>query len=252
MKSFYPILSIETITYPTGFAIKNVYNPYGYLAEVRKAVGNALIWRCDEQNSMGQTTLSTYGNSLTTTKAYNPLGMLTGIYTGSGVQNLSYAWDLPTGNMAGRTDHLHNLTELFTYDNSGRLTGISGPEVMEVEYAPNGNILSKTGVGEYSYGSLPHAVTEVENTGGSISSAEVNLSYSATNRVQSLTKGADSLALWYNDANQRSLSKHYVNGSPPAGASAEEGMPGFMIRCWGGFWDRTIMIRAQFSGFSYF
>jgi RHS repeat-associated protein len=143
----------------------------------------------------------------------NPLGMLTGIYTGSGVQNLSYAWDIATGNMAGRTDHLHNLTELFTYDNSWRLTGISGPEAMEMEYAHNGNILSKTGVGEYSYGSLPHAVTEVENTGGIISSAEVNIGYSATNRVQSLTKGADSLALWYNDANQRSLSKHYVNGT---------------------------------------
>ena len=43
-------------------------------------------------------------------------------------------------------------------------------ETMKISYAPNGNILFKTGVGNFSYDKnvRPHAVTEVENTDGKI------------------------------------------------------------------------------------
>ena len=56
--------------------------------------------------------------------------------------------------------------ETFGYDDADRLTTVShdGTIVMEMEYADNGNILRKNGVGNYWYEQgKPHAVTSVDN-----------------------------------------------------------------------------------------
>ena len=62
--------------------------------------------------------------------------------------------------------------ESFGYDDLDRLVFVKSgaAETMKISYAPNGNILFKTGVENFSYDKnvRPHAVTEVENTDGKI------------------------------------------------------------------------------------
>ena len=162
---------IQTVTYPSGFAIKNVYNTSGYQAEVRRNDNNSLIWQGQNVNAFGQFTQYSYGNNLTSAKTYDCLGMLSNISTGS-VQNMDYSFDQPNREPFSRKDNLHSLTEIFTYDNLDRLTGVSGPAPLTMTYSANGNILSKTSVGNYSYdGVKPHAVTGVTNTDGIIPTA---------------------------------------------------------------------------------
>jgi len=57
---------IATQTYPTGLVVKYVYTSLGYLKEVRNNQTNALLWRGDTQNAMGQLLQQTYGNNVVT------------------------------------------------------------------------------------------------------------------------------------------------------------------------------------------
>lgn len=59
-------------------------------------------------------------------------------------------------------------------------------ETMKISYAPNGNILSKTGVGNYTYDRnvRPHAVTEVENADGKIPGEALNTSFNDFGKIQ--------------------------------------------------------------------
>ena len=56
----------------------------------------------------------------------------------------------------------------YIYNNGGQLTyrTLPGNMTYSYTYAVNGNILSKTGLGSYEYGSSsrPHAVTAVDDT----------------------------------------------------------------------------------------
>jgi RHS repeat-associated protein len=68
---------------------------------------------------------------------------------------------------------------------------------MNMGYKPNGNIDTKTGLGQYGYGSRPHAVTSVENTDSLISSGNQQIDYTSFNKVSRIGEkvGADSLEL---------------------------------------------------------
>ena len=59
-------------------------------------------------------------------------------------------------------------------------------ETMKISYAPNGNILFKTGVGNFSYDKnvRPHAVTEVENADGKIPGEALNTSFNDFGKIQ--------------------------------------------------------------------
>lgn len=57
---------------------------------------------------------------------------------------------------------------------------------MKISYAPNGNILFKTGVGNFSYDEhvRPHAVTEVENADGQIPGDALNTSFNDFGKIE--------------------------------------------------------------------
>jgi RHS repeat-associated protein len=162
-------------------------------------------------NSFGQYTQYNSGNNLTTTKTFDCLGMLRTIGTGN-IQNLSYSFNEETGNMISRRDNRRNLTELFSYDNLGRLTEVSGPSPIIMNYANNGNILNKTTVGDYSYGTKPHAVTGVTNPSGLISTAEQRVTYTSFNKADSIIQNNYKYALIYGQHDQRTRSK-LMNGA---------------------------------------
>ena len=67
-----------------------------------------------------------------------------------------------------------------------------------------GNILSKTGLGSYTYGSSkPHAVTGVENTGGIIPQTSQNITYNAFGKVCRIESGGYTLDIDYGSDRQR-------------------------------------------------
>ena len=211
---------VATMTYPTGFAVKYVYNTQGYLAEVRNNVANALFWQASAINANGQITGEQLGNGLTTARSFDPAtGRLTQIGAGAGnaVQNQSYAYDT-LGNLASRSDTNANVSETYGYDALNRLTASSGtPGARTVDYNAIGNITNKSGVGAYSYGAKPHALSAITGTvngvlnpsfaydanGNLTSGAGRTLSWTSFNMPASITKGTTTDSFLYGPERQR-------------------------------------------------
>jgi len=160
---------VNTVTYPTGLTVQYVYTPLGYLKEVRNSQTNALLWRADTQNALGQLLQQTYGNNVVTQQVFEATtGRLKNIYAGAGngVQNFSYAYDY-LGNLVSRTDGNQNLTETFLYDSLNRLTNAvvnspaAGLSSTNYTFDSLGNITNRSDMGTYAYGNAndrPHAL----------------------------------------------------------------------------------------------
>ncbi len=206
------ISRLDTLTYPSNFGIRYVYNNFGYLDKVLRKDNSSFIWNAVNMNSFDQYTQYVSGNNLTTTKTFDCLGALRSITTGS-IQNLGYSFDEQSGNLISRKDNLNNLTEIFSYDNLGRLTEVSGPVPLSTSFANNGNISTKTSVGGYSYGTKPHAVTGVTNPDDLISSNNQQITYTSFNKTDSIIEGSYVYTLAYGFDNQRTMSKIFNNGT---------------------------------------
>ena len=108
-------------------------------------------------------------------------------------------YDPLTDNLLARR-RFGGSVEVFGYDELDRLTSVSTStattvtgtgvltEVMNITYASNGNILSKTGVGEYTYNDQfkPHAVISVDNTDGLMSTARLNTTFNDLGKIQTI------------------------------------------------------------------
>lgn len=106
--------------------------------------------------------------------------------------SLSLMHDGATGNLVSR-QRLGQEKEVFRYDMLDRLVSTdSGDEDgMEVVYAENGNILSKSGLGKYSYSdtSRPHAVTWAGNPARMLPTATLETAFNDLGLVDSITDG---------------------------------------------------------------
>ncbi|HXG29985.1 MAG TPA: FG-GAP-like repeat-containing protein [Nevskiales bacterium] len=153
------------LTYPNNFKLKHVYNAYGYLSEIRQASDNALYWKLDRMDALGNIEMETLGNGVSSTRAHDPArghldAIITGKNGGSAVQSLSYQWDA-VGNLLSRTDQNQGgLRETFIYDRLNRMTESrrAGQSNLTLQYDAIGNIIYKSDVGQYSYLGRPHAV----------------------------------------------------------------------------------------------
>ena len=72
---------------------------------------------------------------------------------------------------------------------------------------------SKTSVGDYSYGTKPHAVTGVTNPEDLISSITQRITYTSFNKADSIIEGNHIYTLTYGFDNQRTMSKLFNNGT---------------------------------------
>jgi RHS repeat-associated protein len=166
----------DTVTYPTGFAVQNVYNIYGYLWKVQRADvgGSTVFWQANTKSASGQVTSELLGNTLTQTRTLDVLDRLGSIVasgTPGTVHNFGYTYDA-IGNVAQRVDSVDGVTENFGYDNLNRLLSASGPGLVtrSFDYNAIGNMIYKSDVGTYAYpasgiGSVrPHAVSSVTGT----------------------------------------------------------------------------------------
>ncbi|MBI4945231.1 MAG: hypothetical protein HY840_02385 [Bacteroidetes bacterium] len=222
---------LTTETYPSGFIVKNDYNPYGYL-ETIKDVNDNSIWHCNTMNVRGQVTTATSGygaNTLGVTHGYSPLGYLqsTDVLNGStNVWSMGYTFDPSTGDLSGRTRTVNSLTqsETFSYDNLDRLTDIylngSASSTQSTNYTPDGsgNIGAKGDVGSYVYASVPfrpHAVSAI-NT--SLQPADQIITYTPFHKADRITQDAYSLQFSYGPDETRK--KSVLTYSPPGTGSS--------------------------------
>lgn len=157
-------------------------------------------------NEYNKVTKADAGNSFTTEKFYNPMGMLQLIKVAgqnSTLMRYGYTFDPVTGNLQNRSDDIRNFTEIFTYDNADRLKasqsnvlGSSVPQLLN--YAASGNITSKSDVGTYKYnGPQPHAVCCLENAQPSIPDPQQDITYTGFNKTATLSQDLYSLNITY-------------------------------------------------------
>ncbi|HML70292.1 MAG TPA: FG-GAP-like repeat-containing protein [Macellibacteroides fermentans] len=171
--------------YPADMHFHTEYDAYGNKTKVTTNGLAQPIWEL--KGSTGTVSTSLLGGTLTATETRNAQGLLTNLKMEKGAQllhNMNFSFEGATGNLSSRSG-MFSQTENFTYDNLDRLTDvlIGGSNNMHLDYLPNGNISGKTGIGSYSYGSKPHAVTQVENTGGLISSSNQTTSFNEFNKI---------------------------------------------------------------------
>jgi RHS repeat-associated protein len=129
----------------------------------------------------------------------------------STIQNFRYTYD-NMGRLIQRTQK-NSQYETFQYDNMDRLTsftqgnGISRPSTFTTTYDAQGNILSNTLAGTYSYDSgKPHAVTEVTPSNAfpnAISAADCETDYNVFNQPSRIAEGDVEILLEYGADNQR-------------------------------------------------
>ncbi|MCW5620467.1 MAG: RHS repeat protein, partial [Burkholderiales bacterium] len=224
---------VEKHVYPTGYAVKYNYNALGYLTEVRRShSSDVLLWRVDAMNAEGQITQQTHGNNVVTNHNYDlTSGRLLSTTAGAanGVQNMTYAYDT-LGNLKQRQDGNFSQVENFQYDALNRLTawqiagsGISGTISKTVSYNALGNILTKSGVGTYTYNASgatsirPHAVASITGTvngvvnptftydanGNMTSGAGRTYTYTSYNQVSQITSGGNVVSFSFDVDHQR-------------------------------------------------
>jgi RHS repeat-associated protein len=203
--------NLLTVKYPSDLLITREYDANGYLATIKN--GSTTIFENTSKNALGQYTAYTLGGNQAVEKTYNQYGVPLNFKANSGViQNLTFDFELKTGNLTRRTDHRKGKYEAFTYDDINRLTSaqignigaaLSG-ELQNYTFADNGNITSKTGIGAYKYDpNKIHAVVEVENTTAAIPTISQFITYSAFQQPITITEGTNVLTYTYSADYQR-------------------------------------------------
>ena len=232
---------IQTITYPSNFKIAYTYYSNGKIYEIRNTNNsNSLIYRVHSRNEFGAVRVCEYGNGLATINSFNSYGLSTHIKTGnilapgygeepnvkSGIgdeasipfdvdgSTLNYNFDYNNvGLMTSRSESVAKCTEVYTYDILDRLTGITPQSNKKqiLTYHENGNILSNSKVGTYTYDSnKPNAVTKITLTNpSSISSNNCAVSYNFFNQPSLITEGDYELEIFYGADRQRNIVFRY-------------------------------------------
>lgn len=142
---------------------------------------------------------------------YDTRGYLTKLATQE--DSLMFSFQSGTGNLLSRTG-MTAQTETFSYDSLDRLTQAIGSTTQSVNYLDNGNIYEKTGPGIYDYlSSHSHALTNVTNPSGSISSATQTATYTPFGKVATLSDDGWQMDFTYGPDEERwkTVLKHYGN-----------------------------------------
>jgi RHS repeat-associated protein len=231
----------STLTYPTGFRTRNIYDDYGHLKEVwsDSLSPNVQYWRADAVDGHGRTVAESLGSGVATTHAYDAINDdLQSIQTTTAanalIQSQTYTFT-KVRNLKTRTwyDGTTNRTETFTYDGLNRVTAVTGPAAKTYAYDAAGNLTSKSDVGTYTYpapgSGRPHAVTATagvvnatytyDGNGNMTGGNGRTLTWTSFNKVKTATVSGLATTLAYGPGDER-VSKqrgfattHYVGGS---------------------------------------
>ena len=202
--------------YPGGLEVTYQYDDAGFKSQTM--IGNKIIYRLESRD--GLVSSSSFMGKLTTTLTRDSRGYESNkrVTFGSTVlENFDESYDGATDNLLSRKRN-SGTKESFGYDNLDRLFSVKSgtTETMKMVYAPNGNILSKTGIGSYSYDSSfkPHAVTAVDNSDGTIPSDQLETSFNDFGKIQLIENAGKDLRMdfSYGPNQQRWYSEMSHNG----------------------------------------
>lgn len=161
---------LDTLTYPqsiAGYRLKLQYEyQAGRLLRVRDFnAPTTVFWQANAMDARNNVLDEQLGNGIRSIRGYDQVtGALDYLQSGPNadgtLQNLSYSWDR-VGNLTERQDQRQSITEHFYYDDLHRLdySTLNGTTNLDLSYDAMGNILTKTGVGTYTYhATKKHAV----------------------------------------------------------------------------------------------
>lgn len=203
-------------TSPSGLTLETVYDRYGDVKQVKSE--SKVIWAREEQTGKGQIKAFSLGNGLITRKSYLSNGLLSAITTGTNnsptsVLHFNYDYDGSTYSLIDRNDRKNNRRERFRYDNLDRLTHafLNSQLQYQMDYHPNGNIETKSDVGEYEYNlPQPHAMSGIAGDAGEGVSDEVQyIAYTAFNKVSLVEQNNDKYLIYYELDEQRIKTEYY-------------------------------------------
>lgn len=207
--------------YPSGFTINNVYSSIGTLTSVSHNQTSTKVFELPTYNQRGQMTSFKLGNGKTSTISYNNIGMPTN-YSTPNVQDYDLSFNLTKGLLEYRRDNLKNKMEVFSYDAVNRLTSstvqsTNSPESslpIEIAYSGNGNIVSKSDIGDYTYdNSKIHAVVDVDNSSQEIPSFTQDIVYTSFDRVERISENNKVLNFTYDPELNRIKTQLLTSGS---------------------------------------
>lgn len=185
---------------PNGVEMKEAYlYTNGHRTEV-KFNDYQSVWKLIEENDLGQPTQIATG-SLVRTYSYSNIGLPTRQTAGK-VQDVSYNFDVQTGNLLSRTDNRRNITETFGYDKLNRLCQIG---TQQVKYADNGNVLEMPGMGVMGYDNAakPYQVTAFTPIGNNVPTREQQITYNSFQCPDKITENGYSASFSYDAEGDR-------------------------------------------------
>ncbi len=156
--TYYADGRLKTVSYPSGLTAHHAYSARGYRSELRRdSSSGALLERRAAMDARGNVTGVTYGNGVTTTRAFDPkTGRPTDIDTVSSgatkIQDNAYAWR-SDGLLSSRASHVgrnNAKLEEFAHDPLGRLTTATTKlnnttrRTLSQTYDARGNLKTKT------------------------------------------------------------------------------------------------------------
>ena len=181
---------LERTCYPGGLEVNYLYDEYGFRTQVK--TGDNVICNVEDYDGLSYTT--SFMGKLTSAHTRDARGFVNNRSLSRGtdsLETLSLNYEGSTGNLLSRKRG-DTAEETFGYDSLDRLVSVctGGEETMNVTYAPNGNILNKTGIGNYEYDGAhrPHAVRVVDNTDRLISDDILNTAYNDLGKIKRIEK----------------------------------------------------------------
>ena len=125
-------------------------------------------------------------------------------------------------NLEARTDNTRNLTESFTYDHLNRLTEIWLGNIKTgwFDYDPYGRMIRKTADNRpvfasavYNITAKPHAIDAAKVWSGVFPNDDMDITYTAFDKVKTLAEGNNTLAYTYGYDRQRIFMEEHANGA---------------------------------------
>jgi RHS repeat-associated protein len=149
---------INQTIYPSGLVLWQAYDASGYLTNVNHTslASKNSIFKNGWVDGEGKYLTYALGLSVATNNTYNK-DFISNTVT-PGIRNLSYNFDLNTGNLMQRSNNLISQIENFSFDNLRRLNTCNSNNALQssITYDATGtismgNILTKTDAGYYKY-----------------------------------------------------------------------------------------------------
>lgn len=194
-------------TYPGNLIVKYTYDEYGN--KTQTTANDKIVYQVDGYD--GLETRTSFLNKYTTTFTLDSRGFKNDIVLKNGsivLDQFKMNYDGATGNLLSRTRNSLS-EETFGYDNLDRLVSVKvgAKETMHIKYADNGNITSKTGIGQYYYNAeRPHAVASVDNTDNLISTQACITQFNDLNKISSLQENDKVMTIDYGPGLERCFS----------------------------------------------